>query len=219
MRVVYDGAPGAGKTTNVRWLHEHLLRLREGTLASPDSPGRQTQFFDARDFPGGYLDGTPIRGQVLSVPGQTELRARRRHLLALADAVVFVASPLPEDHPESRARIRSLGALLLERRTPLVVQVNKLDLANTPLDGVADALRLDPDVPLLGARAHEGLGVADTFLTAMRLAVGRTRDALGTGSIESAPRAFAPSELLAELLALEGAAHESEATRPKDPAP
>ena len=57
LRIVYDGPAHAGKTTNVRLVHERVLAGREGVLESPGSEGRATEFFDFRDFAGGLLDG------------------------------------------------------------------------------------------------------------------------------------------------------------------
>ena len=207
LRVVYDGAPGAGKTTNIRWLHEHVLGLREGVLESPHSVDRSTEYFDARDFPVGYVEGKRVRGQLLSVPGQPDRRSRRRHLISLADAVVFVATPSSVEQSESRAMIRSLSAWLAERSTPLLVQVNKLDLApDRALEAVAEDLRLSPSVSLLGARADVGVGVAETFLAAMRCAMASARASLHRGVIVRESRALSPDELLAEIRTLEGQA-------------
>jgi len=99
IRIVYDGAPSAGKTTNVRRLHEGLLATRRGELESPDSLGRRTEWFDRREFFGGYVEGLPLRCELLSVPGQRSLATRRAHLLVEADAIVLVLDatrPVPE---------------------------------------------------------------------------------------------------------------------------
>ncbi|MBX3250862.1 MAG: hypothetical protein KF901_27030 [Myxococcales bacterium] len=90
LRVVYDGAPSAGKTTNVRRLHDGLLATRPGALESPGTEGRQTEWFDWRDFFGGYLEGFPLRCEVLTVPGQAQRSRRRAAILTEADCVVLV---------------------------------------------------------------------------------------------------------------------------------
>src|SRR5690606_40863495 len=91
IRIVYDGPPEAGKTTNVLQLSQLMSAQRRGTLASPGTSGERTAYFDWLDFLGGYVDGRRVQCQLLSVPGQAHLAARRRALLETADALVFVS--------------------------------------------------------------------------------------------------------------------------------
>lgn len=200
IRVVYDGAPRAGKTTNVRMLHESLLAQRAGELVSPGSSDRQTQFFDWRDFDGGFVEGRRLRCQILSVPGQPDLAHRRRHLLATADVVILVVDADPAELDRSRAIVRSLSATLGDAQVPLVVQLNKLDLGG-PLTvaDVAATLRLPESTPALGAEACHGIGVADTFLTAVRLALDGVRPRLVQGSLVSRDSPTNAAELHASM--------------------
>jgi GTPase SAR1 family protein len=87
LRVVYDGPPKAGKTTSLRALAGSLGQ----PLYSPAEEDGRTLYFDWMDYTGGRFDGYQIRCQIISVPGQRELTARRHRLLREADAVVFVA--------------------------------------------------------------------------------------------------------------------------------
>ena len=64
VRVVYDGAAEAGKTTNLRRLEEGLRLTRRGArVEAPGSAGRRTQFFDWLDFQGGEVGGRPPSGK------------------------------------------------------------------------------------------------------------------------------------------------------------
>src|SRR5579864_6982644 len=74
IRIVYDGPPLAGKTTSVRALAHSLARSVETPL---EASGR-TVFFDWMEYTGGLFEGHQIRCQVVSVPGQPDLAARRR---------------------------------------------------------------------------------------------------------------------------------------------
>jgi signal recognition particle receptor subunit beta len=183
LRIVYDGPAHAGKTTNVRLVHERVLAGREGVLESPGSEGRATEFFDFRDFAGGLLDGLRVCCLVLSVPGQVERHGRRRMLLKDADAVVFVADGAPERIVENRAMLRSLVSMIDPAETPLVLQINKADLLTERAERVVEALRLGPDTTWFTARAHEGTGVTDTFLGALRLATARARALRASGRL------------------------------------
>ena len=79
LRVVYDGPPEAGKTTNVTQLCQKISLNRRGQLTTPGGAER-TQFFDWVDVSGGYVAGRQLRLQLVTVPGQPELLRRRRYL-------------------------------------------------------------------------------------------------------------------------------------------
>ena len=86
VRIVYDGPAMSGKTTSLRALAQGF-----GTkLESPEERDGRTLYFDWMDYVGGLFEGRPIRCQVVTVPGQTELAERRARLLDTADAVVVV---------------------------------------------------------------------------------------------------------------------------------
>lgn len=189
LHVVYDGPPGAGKTTNVRALHEGLLAQRDGALESPGTTGRRTEFFDFRDFHAGLLEGRAMRCRLLSVPGQPSRQKRRRFLLETADTVVFVVDPDVARRAEQRAMVRSLAKVLVAADVPLVIQLNKLDLAvGLTLDEMLDELRLDPTTPCIGARARDGVAVAETFLLAAKQATSRARRLIASDSVARADR-------------------------------
>jgi signal recognition particle receptor subunit beta len=204
LRIVYDGAPHAGKTTNVRVLHQSLLAHREGTLESPGSTDRETRYFDYRDFAAGYAEGRRLRCQVVSVPGQLEYARRRRYLLDSADSVVLVVDADPDELERSRAVVRSSIAAVRDGAVPLVLQLNKLDRERAmPLEGVAEALRLPPSTIAIGAQAHQGVGVVETFLTATRLASELVRDRARRGVLPEVKRPASSRELHEAMRRLE----------------
>jgi GTPase SAR1 family protein len=86
IRVVYDGAPMAGKSTSVGALGRGL----GSNVYSPGEVSGRTLYFDWLDYTGGLFEGRRIRCQIISVPGQATLAPRRRRLLESADAIVFV---------------------------------------------------------------------------------------------------------------------------------
>ena len=203
LRIVYDGAPSAGKTTNVRVLHETLFSARQGSLESPGSSGRITEFFDWRALDGGYLDGRPVRLHVLSVPGQWAQRTRRRLLLRSADAVCFVADASAVRVPMQARMMASLRAIVPDVDAKLVVQVNKTDLPDAlPPALLTAALGLPPATRTVAARAEENVGVTETFLMAMKLATTAFSDAATRVSSLSAVAARCPQELQGQAPAL-----------------
>lgn len=209
MRIVYDGEPEAGKTTNVHGLTAQVGLLRRGKIASPGSTARRTEFFDWLDFSGGFVDGKRVRCQLVSVPGQPELLHRRRYLLETADAVVYVADSRREHlrcTADNLARTRRvLDTLGREVPVGLVVQANKQDLPGAlSAEELALALELPHDVAVLPATASVGDGVLRTFTLAGCLATERVRALLAnTGSFDGGVVHDDPSSLYEALHALE----------------
>ena len=192
-RVIYDGSPEAGKTTNVRQIHDAIATTRRGELHSPGTSGPRTEFFDWLDFQGGYVDGHDLRCQILGVPGQFSLQSRREFLLKSADAVVFVADARPEALEETRSKFATLTEILKGATAaglppvPVVVQANKQDApgAIAPTE-LAQTLGIDPAIPVMGAKALSGEGVMQSFILAMRLASDRIQVLLGAGAVQNA---------------------------------
>src|SRR6202000_2744267 len=105
IRVVYDGAPMAGKTTSVRALGAGL----GAAVTSPAQIGGRTLYFDWLDYTGGLFEGRRIRCQIVSVPGQATLAPRRRRLIESADAVVFVGDSSPAGFISDRGYLSGLS--------------------------------------------------------------------------------------------------------------
>jgi signal recognition particle receptor subunit beta len=136
-------------------------------------------FFDWVEVDGGKLGGMDLRVQILSVPGQSQRSYRRRPLLFSADTVVFVADSTDEGLPETRRSFKLLARYLREREddVPLLMQANKQDIegARTP-DEVLRSLVKNPQIDVVGASAHTGAGVRETFQAAMKLAIKSVRE-------------------------------------------
>jgi signal recognition particle receptor subunit beta len=199
LRIVYDGPPEAGKTTNLRVLCDRLSSSRRGVVDSPGGQDR-TRFFDWLDVTGGWLGDHRVRCQLVTVPGQIQLARRRRHILDSADVVVFVADSRTSAAPETSAALRSLTRGLGDRAdVPLVLQANKQDLpdARSPGDLHA-ALGLAARIPAVAAHASGGTGVLETFRLAVRLAVDHVRALLVAGELDDGD-ATGAAELLRAL--------------------
>lgn len=190
IRIVYDGAPEAGKTTNVQQLGVQISLQRRGMAKSPGTTGDRTEFFDWLDFSGGYLDGRRVRCQLVSVPGQPRLLHRRQYLLEKADAIVFVADSR-QDTFQDAIRNLSTTANMVERMARgapigVIVQANKQDLPGALAPGeVVKALGAKPSTQVVGSVASAGTGVMETFILAVRLATDRVRTlVLGSSSTD-----------------------------------
>ena len=175
VRVIYDGPRGAGKSTNIRRLCEMLTRNRRSELATLDAaPGESTRFLDMVTIDGGFAGNLPMRCQMISVPGDPTLDARRRRLLAGADAIVLVCDASPSWVEDARARLGDYRALahLAGRLAPsIVVQANRSDERGAiSTDEIARALGLGPEVPVIASQAEESVGVRETVVLAVRAA-------------------------------------------------
>ncbi len=214
IRVVYDGPPEAGKTTSMRALASSFSQL---TVTPEENSEGRTQWFDWMEYVGGRFEGSQIRCQVVSVPGQRELGRRRRALLATADVIVFVGD-------SSRARWDVTLEYLFElhgfRNTQdapvgIILQANKRDMPGAvSLAEIRDRLGdARWDVGLVESVAAEGTGIREAFVYAVRLALDRVRELLSLGRLpEGRPEHTSPAELLAQLRAADAAAaaHEQE---------
>jgi len=209
IRVVYDGAPLAGKTTSVGALGQSL----GAPVHSPAEIGGRTLYFDWLDYTGGLFEGRRIRCQIVSAPGQASLAARRRRLLESADVVVFVGDSSPAGFEADRSYLRSLASVLRQLDGPpvgIVLQANKRDLPDAvPIEQMQTMLDdAQLKVGIVETVATDGSGVREAFVFAVRLALDRVRELMRLGHLGTGrPDIDTPEDLLADLRARDGAAH------------
>ncbi|HSD90838.1 MAG TPA: ADP-ribosylation factor-like protein, partial [Kofleriaceae bacterium] len=211
IRIVYDGAPEAGKTTNVAKLGTLMSLQRVGAAKKPGTTGDRTEFFDWLDFAGGYLDGRRVRCQLVSVPGQSSLLHRRKYLLEKADAIVFVADSRRGMFDGAihnfATTVRMVERLAGPVPIGVILQANKQDLpeALSPPD-VAKQIGTSSLMPVVGSVASRGDGVMQTFILAVRLATDRVRALLlGDDLAGFEQHSDTPEALFAAMLELEKA--------------
>lgn len=208
IRVVYDGAPMAGKTTSVAALGRGL----GAAVFSPAELEGRTLFFDWLDYTGGLFEGHRIRCQIVSVPGQATLAPRRRRLLESADVVVFVGDSSPAGFEADRRYLGALSSVLHGLSGPpvgIVMQANKRDLPNAiPLAQLQEMLDgLQARIGIVESVATEGTGVREAFVFAVRLALDRARELMRTGDLPSArPQIDSAQDLLSEMQRAEAGA-------------
>jgi len=202
LRIVYDGPPHAGKTTSVRSLARSLLRSVETPL---ESAGR-TVYFDWMEYTGGSFEGHQIRCQIVSVPGQPDLVARRRALLETADVVVFVADTSTATAvARSVAHIRQMVAIVrghAELPIGVIVQANKRDVPGAvSRDELRAALGHDfARTAVTESVAEAGVGIRETFVFAVRIALDRIRELIARGELPRGRPAVDTAEQLLSAL-------------------
>ena len=202
IRIVYDGPPRAGKTTSVRSLARSLMRSVETPL---ESAGR-TVYFDWMEYTGGLFEGHQIRCQIVSVPGQPDLVARRRALLETADVVVFVAdSSTATAVARSVAHIRQMvGIVRGHAALPVgvIVQANKRDVPGAiSRDELCAALGNEfARTAVTESVAETGIGIRETFVFAVRIALDRIRELIARGELPRGRPAIDTAEQLLSVL-------------------
>lgn len=170
VRVVYDGAAGAGKTTNLRQLGNLFATQKAVEVLSPVELRGRTLYFDWMQIAAGVVCGFPLICQVISVPGQVAFTERRRHLLASADVVVYVCESTKAGAARAREAMRIIDEIGKSTGVApaLVVQANKQDQVGA-VNGATLVQELGRSgVPNVEAIATEGIGVVDTFVCAVR---------------------------------------------------
>jgi signal recognition particle receptor subunit beta len=201
IRIVYDGAPMAGKTTSVRALGKGL----SAEVVSPAEIGSRTLYFDWLDYTGGLFEGRRIRCQVISVPGQATLAPRRRRLLESADAIVFVGDSTPSGFAASRGYLAGVRLVLHGVAGPpvgIVFQANKRDCPDAiPIESVRSMLEeLRLRVAVIESVATDSSGIREAFVFAVRLALDRVRELMRTGELATKPPAIDNAQDLMEEL-------------------
>ena len=204
VRIVYDGPALSGKTTSL----QALARGVSSTVETPGETDGRTLFFDWVDYVGGLFEGRQIRCQIVSVPGQRELHARRRLLVDSADAVVLVLDTrasewkfglgwLAETLPICRAKEPPVG---------VVLQANKRDEPDAvPRTEINESLRRFDQIAVVESSAKASEGIREAFVLAVRLALDRVRALSAAGDLKiGKPREDDSKALLERMLAEAG---------------
>lgn len=190
LKIVYFGAAGVGKTTNLERLRaKTTTEARPSDLISLDHEGDKTLMFDWTPIRAGHGSAYDVRLQVYAVPGKPKHESTKRRLLRDADGIVFILDSGPDKLAENRTAWQELSehltALGLSRdRVPLVIQLNKRDLSNA-MNGDDLRARLGMGgYPVVEAVAKGAAGVGATLLDITRRALRTLGDASRTGGGE-----------------------------------
>ena len=167
-KIVYYGPGLSGKTTNIKWIYDHIKPENKGEMITLATETERTLFFDFVPIEVSNVKGFKVRFHLYTTPGQIIYQASRKLILKGVDGVVFVADSQEERHD---ANLDTLDDMLENLREydidiedlPLVFQYNKRDLPNVlPVE----VLRRDLNRwnrPDFEAVATKGIGVLETF--------------------------------------------------------
>ncbi len=167
-KIVYYGPGLSGKTSNLKYIYEHMDDGARGKMISLSSDADRTILFDFLPLEMGDTRDARVRIQLYTVPGQVFYDETRRKVLKGVDGIVFVAdsqTKMAESNVHSLEQMReNLEADGLDADdTPVVLQYNKRDLKEI-LDLETIDEQLNPgSTPFFEAIATEGVGVEDTL--------------------------------------------------------
>ncbi len=181
-KIVYFGAAGAGKTSNLAFIQRKLKREHRGELKRLATRDGVT-VYETLPVQLGAVRGYKTSIQISSVPGAAGATALRRQILEAVDGIVFVADLRPDRHQATVASLAELRQHLevygrkLED-VPLVIQYNHRDQADE--NAVERLHRLLPlrEASCFEARADEGTGVLQTLTTLSKLVLVELRKTL-----------------------------------------
>jgi len=167
-KIVYYGPGLSGKTTNIKWIYEHIKPENRGEMITLATETERTLFFDFVPREVSNVKGFKVRFHLYTTPGQIIYQASRKLILKGVDGIVFVADSQQERHDANLDTLDDMIENLKDydidiEDLPLVFQYNKRDLPNIlPVE----VLRRDLNRwgrPDFEAVASKGIGVLETF--------------------------------------------------------
>lgn len=181
VKIVYYGPGRGGKTTNLEYVFSKLNTQAKSKMVSLKTDGDRTLFFDFLPIDVGKILGYDIRIQLYTVPGQIKYASTRRLVLQGVDGVVFVADAMAVRRKQNLISLKNLQDDLLTYkksifRIPLVLQYNKMDLADEgipliPIETLEKDLNSKLKVISIQASALKGTNVIKTMMKIISLAL------------------------------------------------
>jgi signal recognition particle receptor subunit beta len=196
-KVVYYGPGLCGKTTNLHYIYQHTAGESRGEMVSLETETDRTLFFDLLPIDVGSIAGFNTRIQLYTVPGQVFYNTTRKLVLKGVDGVVFVADSQRAMLQANVESFRNLEENLAEMglavdTLPLVLQLNKRDLADICSAEEMNAALNRHNWPFFEASAVTGMGVFETLKGISRFTLMSLKKRLGRS--EPAPaRPVAPA--------------------------
>jgi signal recognition particle receptor subunit beta len=167
-KIVYYGPGLSGKTTNIKWIYNHIKPENRGEMITLATETERTLFFDFVPIEVSNVKGFKVRFHLYTTPGQIIYQASRKLILKGVDGVVSVADSQEERHDANLDTLDDMIENLKEyeievEELPLVFQYNKRDLPNVlPVEVLKRELNRW-NRPDFEAVATKGIGVLETF--------------------------------------------------------
>jgi signal recognition particle receptor subunit beta len=208
VRIAYAGPAMSGKTESVRSLATALLgkeRAKEKVFTPSEVQGR-TIYFDWMDYSAGLFQGRRVHCQIVSVPGQQSLLTRRKMIVQSADAIIFVLDSSPEGLKESVQSFEEIRSWIDnnsdEPPVGILIQANKRDLDNAiPIEAIKEQMQVDENTGFIESVATRGIGVRESFVICVGLALDRTLALMESGQItKGSPEIETGEQMMEQML-------------------
>ena len=185
-KIVYYGASGTGKTTNLRQLYQRLAPKDKGEFRTMPLFGDQTASFYFFPMDVGKVQDYQLRMHLYTVQGEmNSYEAAHRLVLTGTDGVVFVADSQEQAMERNLEQLQLFQISLAEagrdhREVPIVFQYNKRDLP-----GILSVEELNhylnpTALAYLEATASRGAGVVETLARISKLVLQQVKRSLET---------------------------------------
>jgi hypothetical protein len=220
-RIIYWGAAGAGKTTNLTTIHARLKADHRGELRQVPTRLDPTVTYEEFPIQLGSLNGMRTQLSVIAVPGAPELAHTRKQLLDRVDGVVLVLDCQTERVDDNLAAVAELRESLAAYgrsldELPIVVQYNKRDLGDPyAIEEMHRRLGL-ADAAVFETIATDGTGILKCLTTISKHIVRVMRER--PLDPEPTPAAAAARNQVAEAPSPTSPVSPSEPLRPPRPA-
>lgn len=205
-KIVYFGATGSGKSSNLAFIQRKLKREHRGEMKKLKTRDGGAEY-ETLPVQLGAVRSYTTSIQIFTTPGAAPAAALRRQILDRVDGLVFVADLRPARHDatvsalaELRQHLQAHGRKLED--IPLVVQYNHRDEADeNAVESLHRKLGLRA-VPCFEARANEGTGVLQTLTTLSKLVLMELRKTVDDATPQPVPaprKAATPARVIEEV--------------------
>lgn len=196
--IVYWGAPGSGKSTNLHKIHESLRADERGVLREIPTRLDPTTSYEELEIELGDVAGVPTRLSAVAVPSAPEQAPTRKQLLDRCDGIVLVLDGRSEQCEANLASFEELRRALADygrdlQSLPLVLQYNRRDQTDAfAVEELHRKLAVS-GAAVFEATASEGRGVLQALTTISKQVIRALRDGERPRShVQSAPAAAEP---------------------------
>ena len=199
--IILYGAPHAGKTTNIKFIHKKLKPAQRGAIQTLSQEGYPHVGYEYLPILLGELKGYNTNLFIYTSPDGDDGLETRLNQLNEAGGVVFIVDSSPG---KLDAALTSLANLKEELRYwnidyatfPVIFQYNKRDVPGAYPISVLER-KLNPEgKQAFEAIAIEGKGVKDSFAMVSKLAVRRVRSRLKESASPTAGASRSASSLV-----------------------
>lgn len=166
LKLVYMGAAGSGKTTNLQGLFKNTSPHVPFRHFDLNSFSQRSPYFEFLPLSLGKLRGQDVRLHIFTLPAHQLWETVSINIMSDADGVVNVVDTRMTSIHESNAHFERSATLLRysnKQALPLVHQLNHRDAPSIANFAALKTAYGTTDTPVIEAVASKGIGVSETL--------------------------------------------------------